>query len=122
MSGGTMGDMEKHLDDALESEIPQITDRKSMIKLYIRVVNSLSKLDLKNINLNVDIKYRGRGVDFSITFFNDNHKNGCIYFYDMHTEEKNLSLAKESLAIIKRDDFDKLVSFVDTGRDEIVSI
>ena len=122
MSGGTVGDMEKYFNDALDSDIPQVTDRKSMIKLYIKVVNSLSKLDLKNINLNVDIKYRGRGVDFSITFFNDNHNNGCIYFYDMHAIEKNLSLAKKALSIIKQDNFDKLVSFVDEELYESMSI
>ncbi len=101
------------LDYCEESEANKIyqgdTTNEQMFNLSLRATEKLSRLNLNNIDINLDTRFRKDGLRFSITISKQKETgNFTFWFYLFWTFEKNFENLAKVLNTIEKNNYQLL--------------
>lgn len=92
-----------------EEKILKAHTKKHMVKTYRKMLTVIANLSLKNITVNVHIAFGLDGVSCGVTIFNKQADNRSLTMYDFNSIKQIDALYKDTIAIIKKDNFEDVV-------------
>jgi len=82
---------------------------KEMLSRYRKMLTIVSKLNLKNIEIEMNVHFREEPECSIMVYSRKEGSNRTFYIYPFWSIEKNNAMFDTALSLIKMDDFSKIV-------------